>query len=714
MKTKGFFLLALSLLLGLVLRLAVWRWHTFYPLGGDEQEYFNQALVLLRDHRYTELRLMRPPLYGVFLAGCILLVDSLVERLRLIQALISTATMIPVWLLTAELARLRTPRTSGEAPPRTRAPAIAALLCGLSYTLAARATELLTETLFLLGLTTLFWLLVRAGTAPRQRRLLAALAGLMVGVLCLVRSVALPLVPAGALWLFLSRVQRRAGEDSGQRVWNVQQAFIFVLAALLIILPWTIRNDVVYGGVIVIDTTGAENLWLDNDPAGRDAVKAQLYALGDDRLARQQIAMQRGVATIVSHPQHVIGKAWRELVSFFALEYSDDMRARQAIWVPSLEVWARLVLGDGLFLLILLCGAAALWSPPHTPIPNNPRWLFAVWALYTLLTALLFHVELRYRLPLVPVLIPYTALGCEQWLQRKRGQQPSQWRGWARRLVGAILPSTLILCLTLLHAPYPALAWQLGWKHLHLARADYALEQGNIPTAEQEAQAARSLDPDSVLARVALAQAALLAHERERAETLLHEAVAVLPAHPYAHLLLGDIRRQQGRLSEAAQELRYETSSLQDLQAWCWQHCSTPPPPMLDIGNGLDLGFIRGFHASSPVEAWRWTTDHAWVRLAVSPLSPTLRLRMASGRPADAPPARVTVMVQGETLASLSVTPGWNDYTLPLPPAAGAGTLVVELISDTFTPRMYDPTSSDGRVLGVMVSHASTEGDGQR
>ncbi len=36
-------------LLALGLRLLVWRWHRLYDLGGDEREYFEQALTLLRD-----------------------------------------------------------------------------------------------------------------------------------------------------------------------------------------------------------------------------------------------------------------------------------------------------------------------------------------------------------------------------------------------------------------------------------------------------------------------------------------------------------------------------------------------------------------------------------------------------------------------------------------------------------------------------------------
>jgi 4-amino-4-deoxy-L-arabinose transferase-like glycosyltransferase len=207
------------LLLALGLRLLAWRWHELYDLGGDEREYFNQALTLLRDHAYVELILMRPPLYTGFLAACIYLFDSLVQRLRLVQAIISALTIVPIYLL----ARRLFDRRIGL---------IAALLAALSYTLAAHATELLTETLFVFGLALLFWLLVETTGGQRARTDSASsasvasdrwsvvaplLAGLNLGALALLRSVALPLLPLGALWLLLN--QRTTNDERRTPRW---------------------------------------------------------------------------------------------------------------------------------------------------------------------------------------------------------------------------------------------------------------------------------------------------------------------------------------------------------------------------------------------------------------------------------------------------------------------------------------------------------------
>jgi hypothetical protein len=264
--------------------------------------------------------------------------------------------------------------------------------------------------------------------------------------------------------------------------------------------------------------------------------------------------------------------------------------------------------------------------------------------------------------------------------------------------------------LVLLHAPYPLLAWHLGWKHVHLARANAALTVHNAQAAQSQGQAALQHDEGSVLARGVLAQAALQQQDIAQAKAMLHEAIALLPAHPQPHLLLGDVLRVQGETDRARHHFSYETATLQDVQTWSWQRFITPPPTTLDVGNGLDLGFIQGLHATQPDTHWRWSTDQARLQLALPAQRPvTLSLRLAAGRPADAPLPTVTVTTSSGITAEFLVAVDWQVYTVPLTSlptnhqTTKTAPLIVELSSDTFTPRAYDRTSDDGRVLGVMV-----------
>jgi hypothetical protein len=754
------------LALALGLRLLVWQWRELYALGGDEQEYLQQALTILQQRRYEELLLMRPPLYAVFLATAIYFFDSLVQNLRLVQAIISTASVGLVYLLAAEVARwhpLRVQvtgdRVQVEGQPH-RVGLVAATLAALSYTLAVNATELLTETLFLAGLTLCLWMLLR-GTRTGSVALVA-LSGLTLGALCLLRSVGLPLLALGVLWLVMQRAQnlepktqnseprtqnsepraqsaehraqnseprtqnRRAeGTETikdlrGLRAFAVQNKIalwlVFALCTMLVVAPWTLRNYVTYGGLIIIDTTGAENLWLDNDPAGREAVKAQLFALGEDRLARQQLASQEGMAAILADPQRFAAKAWGEAQKFFALEYSDDMRDRPEIWLPPLEVWLRLILGDALWLFLLCSGGfglIAFWlrdifaaTTLHRRMLaalSSPAALFVPWCLYILLTGLIFHVELRYRLPLYPALLPYTALLLCGALQLRQYTQ--------RRLIalGAALPVALCLILMLLHRPYPALAWQLANKHRLLAEAETFLQNGALVDAQLAAARALAYDDSSALARVTLARSSRASGDMSAAEDWLNRAESVLPAHPYAHLLRGDLRRNAGQLDEARAAFAYENSSREDLQAWSWRHFASSPTASVDVGDGLDLGFIGGFHKQGAEDAgFRWTTDVARLRLSAPAGANELVLRLASGRPAEAPAPTVQVAIDNVLVANFTLSPSWQDYVVPLEGISGE--IVVELRSPTFRPRQFTPDSADGRRLGMMIDHAELRG----
>jgi dolichyl-phosphate-mannose-protein mannosyltransferase/tetratricopeptide repeat protein len=743
--------LGVLILLALGLRLLAWRWHELYDLGGDEREYFNQALTLLREHVYAELNLMRPPLYTGFLAACMYLFDSLVQRLRLVQAVISALTVVPIYLLTQHL--------FGR-----RVGFIAALLSAISYTLAAHATELLTETLFVFGLAMLFWLLVATSTvggrhvetqniaslrAGRWSVVWPILAGLNVGALALLRSVALPLLPLGALWLLLRRPTNdpstplRAGErrplEHATHWWSVVSGrwsapLCFVLSATLLIAPWTARNYATYGAFILIDTTGAENLWLDNNPAGgapddplgREAAKKQLYALGDDRAARQRLATSNGTAAIRTHPAWFLQKAWGEAKQFFALEYFDDMRERRAIWMPPLEVWLRLALGDGLWLLLLFGGVIGFWlAPPRIydlrlTIDDdsgsnrkskivNPKWLFVPWVVYILLTSMLFHVELRYRLPIYPALLPYAA-----WMIANCRLQIADWArarfpiyNLQSAIVGATLTCLAIAGVTLLHRPYISESWMLTRKHIQLWQAQRALDGGDASSARVAADAALALDPESALAQVALARAALAQGDQTGALAALDQAIAALPAHPHAHLLRGAILRDQGDLAAARAEFSYEQASLEDLQGWSWQAFApfAVIPPGVDVGGALDLGYLRGFWPAVTGGS-RWSKDEAEIVLGVpQDRSARLELQLNGDRPTGAPPLRVSIRVGGRELGQLVAEPGWHSYSFGIPADLISETrrLIITIRSDTFRPRNFDRASPDNRLLGVLV-----------
>lgn len=238
----------------------------------------------------------------------------------------------------------------------------------------------------------------------------------------------------------------------------------------------------------------------------------------------------------------------------------------------------------------------------------------------------------------------------------------------------------------------------LARKHYHLWQAGRA--EGR-EQARAHAEAALRLDPDSALARVALG---LSAPEAE-AQRWWREAAEVLPAHPYAHLLLGNALRRAGDSVEAQRQLAWEDDSLEDLQRWSRQMFAMPPQQRVAIGDGLDLGAITGFYAP-PEEQSRWTT----ARATIGPLTPgaLVELRLARRHAVAGPPATVRIALNGVPVETLTVGPEWQVARVAVPEQLRDQPLLLTLETTPFRPRDYDRASPDNRALGVRVDWVAT------
>lgn len=713
-------LLALGLitLLALGFRLVIGAWHALYPLSGDEIGFFEQARAFVQGRGYHDVELMRGPLYPLFLAVIFRFFGAEVSAARLVQALLGTAT-VPLLYLWAG-------RRYGP-----RAGLVAAAMGALFFPLAVQSTFLLTETLFLflyvLGMVALEW------TLERPAWWLALGTGALCGLATLTRSIGLPLVVLAAAACALTSLPHppaalpplrgkgeggdcrgRAGGETRRRPRRLWQAALVLVGALLVILPWTVRNAVAYRAFILVDTTGSTNLWLDNDPElGRDRVKAELLKYPEGE--RSSLAVRNGLNSIAAHPGWFLQKCWGEVQLFFSLEYFDDFLARPAIWYPDAEVWARALLGDGLYLLLLAAGLVGLIC--GLALKGQTSWkgkgvglLDLLWLAYLLGTAALFHVELRYRLPFLMALLPYAAAV----LAHPRVTWTALRRSWPRLALAAVALLSLA-GLLLAHADYPRLSYQVAAKRVHLALGEGALAQGNLSGAESHARAALRTYEESSEARVLLARALWREEHRQEAVAALRQAIAYRSGHPHPHLLLGDLLRAQGLPEEAIPELAYERNSLEDLQSWLWKRTITPVPTALDLGTGLELGFVRGWHLPERTGdgiSFRWSDDRATFRLAAAGSSspPRLTLRLAAGRPEDVPLPHVEIWLQGRRLAQFTVENGWHDYALEVPAAPADTVLEFELRSAIFRPHAYDPHLEDNRALGVMVDWLSLIG----
>jgi hypothetical protein len=141
----------------------------------------------------------------------------------------------------------------------------------------------------------------------------------------------------------------------------------------------------------------------------------------------------------------------------------------------------------------------------------------------------------------------------------------------------------------------------------------------------------------------------------------------------------------------------------------------TPPPSDLVVGINDDLNVNR-FHAKEAAggRTYRWSQRQSVVILnRIPPGGHEVALWMSNGgRPAAAPPADVTVLLNDTPLGTVRVDNGIREYDLEIPPplaAAAAATgepVRVMLRTSTWNPAKLG-VSGDDRELGVMVDRVA-------
>jgi 4-amino-4-deoxy-L-arabinose transferase-like glycosyltransferase len=176
---------------------------------------------------------------------------------------------------------------------------LAALLVALHPTLVLHTTMLTSEIPFMVGALWLLALLVRMARAEVKLTWAVPLAGVSLGVLTYVRPTAqiflLALPVLGLLWRRVRLVPLALGS-----------AGIVVLAAL-VLLPWGLRNQQLFGVFSLTSNNGGENIWMGNNPASN----GQYMELPADARAlplveRERLLGSRGVAFIRQNPAHYL------------------------------------------------------------------------------------------------------------------------------------------------------------------------------------------------------------------------------------------------------------------------------------------------------------------------------------------------------------------------------------------------------------------------
>jgi len=515
------------LAIALVLRLAHW-WAVrdepfFAQLAMDSQEYDRWAQEIAGGAWLGSQVFFQAPLYPYLLAAVYAVVGRSLDAIYLLQIAAAIAGIWALYQATREMAD-------------ERAGLVAAGLAAVYGPFLFYDVQLLKESLAVTVTCFLLWALV-------SRRWLAA--GILLGVLALLRENALLLLPF-LLPLAWTRKRRRAG--------FLRAGGALVAGLLLALAPVAVRNGLVGGDFLPTTFQGGVNFWIGNNPEADGTYQPvvpgkQIPALERQepvRVAEQELGRSLTPAEVssywlgkaldwaIGHPGAFLRLQLRKLGLFWSwYEWPD---AVDYYWVRGLSSVYRLPLVE--FGTVSLLALAGLWLMRKRPGPFAPALLFALGWIFS--TALFFLFS-RYRLPVVPALLPLAAvpLVClgEAWRERRRG--------W---LAGVALLTVAFLL--------PDLPWfepRMDLVHYNLGRL--AEERGDPAAAHEHYKAAFILDPRSFLACMNLGNLAARQRDWPTALRFYQRAEAIEPRSDDVASNLGGVWLALGDLAQAEASL---------------------------------------------------------------------------------------------------------------------------------------------------------------
>jgi hypothetical protein len=365
---------------------------------------FDLATASGYDPEYGLYTSFRAPLYPAFLAAVYFFNGTDFSRFftaRLAQVIFLGAPLAPLTYLVSRLLI-----SDAERSARISAWIVACYPMLLVYPLG-----LGTENLFFVLLLASFLFLLKSSQTLSSFHFV--LSGFFLALTALTRSVILPF--AGLALLYLLFLHRK-------------KAMLAVIAFLVTVAPWVIRNSLLHDKLTGIETSMGYNLYLGYHPQGDGSFmfgpSLDLLTIMDDSV-RDEFGTQRALEFIRAEPARFIPLAINRLGFFFGLEkrvlmyfYSNNILGY--ISRPLLLSMSALLL-----LPFVVISLLAVFSLPQMKSNQRNALLAILFAAY-LLPHVLILAEDRFHLALVPFLAILVPLGwsflfsSEMWAAKNR------------------------------------------------------------------------------------------------------------------------------------------------------------------------------------------------------------------------------------------------------------------------------------------------------
>lgn len=274
---------------------------------------------------------------------------------------------------------------------------------------AAYVPLLLTETAYAFVFLLAIWVFLR-----RTDALGCLLTGVLFGLGTYIKTQTILfafLAPFLAYWL-----ARSAGGRSMRR--SILSGMLVPLVALLVVLPWTLRNYATFGTFVLVSTNGGTTLLTGNNPSANgdfspeDALVSQARFSVADQVQADRRARDLALAWIRENPlafaQLVPKKIWRlwsrDGEGEWAFQagtprYDDYEGAFRAVRVINQVYYA----------LVLILAAIGVWTLLRSRDWALDAWIGVVVAIFITGIAVIFSGQSRFHFPAMPFLLTYAA-----------------------------------------------------------------------------------------------------------------------------------------------------------------------------------------------------------------------------------------------------------------------------------------------------------------
>ena len=422
----GLALLALTAA-AFVARAAYLLWEPACALAGDESSWVALGTQELGRPRrglnpFRVRLIFYPPLYPYFIAVLHRLLGSL-DAVLWVQAAVGA-------LLVPAVGRV------GRSAFSPNVGLAAAALTAVYPDFVWFSVHFWSETLFIVAL---WWGVERVLQADTSgSRGAAVAAGVVWGLSTLTRELSLYLAPFAAVWLARGVISGGGEKSKQERRAGLGRAGVFLLALVLTLAPWTIRNALVFDAFIPVSTMGGSNLWQGNVPLTHLEVHESLGQITDPverdrharKLARQVILEQQ--------PAWIFHKTAAQMPEFWKAgsEILDHLVGRGAcgpLAPGTLKTIEVVVVGPYLVLLgLCLVGLARGRATPGGVL------LLVLASAYNF-AHVVAYATTRFRLPVLPVVFLFAAA-----VVFPRGVL-APLRGWRIALLVALALATVLV-----------------------------------------------------------------------------------------------------------------------------------------------------------------------------------------------------------------------------------------------------------------------------